>query len=117
MQDGPVFRDVDFLASEHGVDPRLQAGFLRQLQEKLEGFVGDAILRVVEVDPDSLGRHPLAALGIVGEELPEMQVPDLPIMRLRRPFQAGRAVSDWILVVIFIFLVFRFASYSVQQCQ
>ena len=91
VQDGPVFREVDFFAPEHGVDPRAQAGFLRQLQEELEGFVGNAILRVVEVDPDSLGRHPLAASEIVREELPEVQVPDFPIVGIEAiPGRAGR---------------------------
>ena len=80
VQDGPVLRDVDLLAAEHGVDPRSQAGFLGQLQEKLERFVGDAILRVVEVEPDRLDRHALAALGIIREELAQMQLPDLLIV-------------------------------------
>ena len=48
VQDRAVLRDVDLLAAKHGVDSRSQAGFLRQLEEKLEGFVGDAILRVIE---------------------------------------------------------------------
>ena len=90
VQNGTAFRDVDLLTPEHGVDPRLQAGFLRQLQEELEGFVGDAILRVIEVDAHSLGRHTLAACGIIREELPEMQVPDLPIVRFEAlPGRAG----------------------------
>ena len=72
VQDGPVFRDVDLLASEHGVDPRAQAGFLGQLQEELEGFVGDAILRVIEEEAHRLGRHALAARGIIREELAQM---------------------------------------------
>ena len=75
VQDGAVLRDVDLLAPEHGVDPGAQAGFLRQLQEELEGFVGDAILRVIEEDAHSLGRHPLAAPGIIREELPKVQSP------------------------------------------
>ena len=49
--------------------------FLGQLQEQLEGFVGDAILRVIEVDARSLERHPLAAPGIIGEQFAEMQSP------------------------------------------
>ena len=32
VQHGAVFGDVDFLAAEHGVDPRAQPGFLGQLQ-------------------------------------------------------------------------------------
>ena len=90
VQDGSAFRDVDLLTPEHGVDPRLQAGFLRQLHEELEGFVGDVILRVIEVDAHSLGRHPLAACGVIREELPEIQVPDLPIVRFEAlPGRAG----------------------------
>ena len=69
VQDGAVLGDVDLLAPEHGVDPLAQAGLLGQLQQELERLVGDAILRVVEVEPDRLGRQPLAALGVVGEEL------------------------------------------------
>ena len=94
VQDGPVLRDVDLLAAEHGVDPRSQAGFLRQLQEELEGLVGDAILRVIEEDAHGLGRHPLAALGIIREELPQVQFPDCLMVGASRAFQAGRAVSN-----------------------
>ena len=49
VQDSAVFRDVDLLAPEHGVDALAQSGFLGELQEQLERFVGDAILRVIEV--------------------------------------------------------------------
>ena len=71
VQDGAVLRDVDLFTPEHGVDPRSQAGFLCQLQEELEGFVGDAILRVIEEDAHSLapssarraGDHPRTASG------------------------------------------------------
>ena len=80
VQDRSVFRDVDLLASKHGVDPRSQAAFLRQLEEQLEGFVGDAILRVIEVEAHGLGRQALAAFGIVGEELSQMQFSDLLIV-------------------------------------
>ena len=75
MQDGPALRDVDLLALEHRVDPGAQAGFLRQLQKKFEGFVGDEILRVIEEDANSLGGHPLAAPWITREELPKVQSP------------------------------------------
>ena len=80
VQDGALLRDVDLLAAEHGVDPRPQAGFLGQLKQKLEGFVGDAILRVIEKDAHSLGRHPLAALGIVREQIAEMCLLDALIV-------------------------------------
>jgi hypothetical protein len=80
VQDGPVFRDVDLLTPEHGVDARAQAGFLRQLQEELEGFVGDAVLRVIQVEARRLGRHVLAALGVIGKELSEMERADIFLM-------------------------------------
>ena len=77
VQHGPVFRDVDSLPAEHGVDPPSQAGFLGQLKEKLEGFVGDPVLRVIQKEAHGLGCHALAALGVVCEKLPEMQIAGL----------------------------------------
>src|SRR5207344_1266017 len=47
---GPVLRDVDLLTVEHGVDARAQTRFLRQLQEELEGFVDDPVLRVIQIE-------------------------------------------------------------------
>jgi hypothetical protein len=85
-----VFRDVDFLASEHGLDPRPQTGFLRQLHEQLEGFVSDAILRVIEHDAHRFGRHPLAARGIVREQRAEVQVANCAIVSFEAlPGRAG----------------------------
>src|SRR5687768_12965432 len=46
VQDRPVLRDVDLVASKHGVNPRTQTGFAGQLQQQLQSFVGDAVLRV-----------------------------------------------------------------------
>jgi hypothetical protein len=80
VEDGPVLRDVDLLAAEHGVDPGAQAAFLRQLQKEFERFLGNAILGVIEVDANRLGGHALAAFGIIREKLPEMQFPDLPMV-------------------------------------
>ena len=80
VQDGPLLRDVDLLAPEHGIDASPQAGLLRQLQQEPEGFVGDAVLRIVKVDADGLRGHALSALWIVREELPQMKLPDSPVM-------------------------------------
>jgi hypothetical protein len=76
VQDGPLLRDVDLLAPEHGIDASPQAGLLRQLQKEPECLVGDAVLRIVKVDADGLSCHALPALWIVREELPKMQLPD-----------------------------------------
>ena len=72
VQDRPLLRGVDLLPSKHGVDPRSQARFLGQFDEELEGFAGDAVLRVVQEEAHSLGRHPLTALGIIREEVSQM---------------------------------------------
>ncbi len=76
MQDGSIFRDVDFLAAEHGVDPRPQIALLGQLHEQLERLVGDAMLRVIEENARRLGCHPLATPRVVGEERTKVQVPN-----------------------------------------
>jgi hypothetical protein len=72
MQDGTIFRDVDLVTLKHGVDTRTQARFLCQLQEEPEGFVGDTMLRVIEVETHCLSGQALAACGIIREELPQM---------------------------------------------
>ena len=72
VQDGAVFRDVDLVTSEHSVDARAQVGFLCQLQEELEGFVSDAILRIIQVEAHRLRPPARAACGIIGEELAEV---------------------------------------------
>ena len=73
VQHGAVLGDVDLLAAEHGVDPRAQARLLGQLRRSSrERLVGDAVLRVVEVEAGRLGGQALAALGIVGEELAQV---------------------------------------------
>ncbi len=97
----PVFRDVDLVTPEHGVDALAQAAFLGQLQEELEGFVRDAVLRVIEVDARGLSRQTLAAVGIIREELAEMQVPDFSWWAARA-FHAGRAVSDVFFVCMYV---------------
>ena len=95
VQHRAVFRDVDLLAAEHGVDPLAQAGLLRQLQQEPQRLVGDAVLRVVEVEAGGLRRQPLAACGIVREELAEMHVPDNVAMALERlPGGAFREEGD-----------------------
>src|SRR5712691_3927287 len=77
MQDSAVFRDVDFLAPEHGINTPPESGCIRELQEQLEGLVGDAILRVIEVDTYRFGRHTLAACGIIRKKLAQMELTDI----------------------------------------
>jgi len=105
VQHGPPLSDVDLLALEHGVDALSQAALLGQLQQEPHGFVGDAVLGVVEVHADRLGRQALAALRVVGEELTEVQAADLlvvgceglPCRALRQRGGGGRhGRSPWV---------------------
>ncbi len=57
VQDRAVFRDVDLFAPEHGVDAFAQAGFIGEPHEKLQRFIGDAVLRVIQIQTRSFGRH------------------------------------------------------------
>ena len=68
VQDRPVLRDVDLLAAEHGVDPLTQAGFLGQLHEQLERFVGDAVLGVIQVEAPPPRRSNARRAGVVRKE-------------------------------------------------
>jgi hypothetical protein len=47
------------------------------LQQELEGFVSDAILRVVQLEAQRFGRHTLATFRVVCEELAQMQLTDI----------------------------------------
>ena len=84
VQDGAVLGDVDLLAPEHGVDAVAEAGPLRERDEEAEGLVGDAVLGVVEVDAVDLDGQALAAVGIVGEQVAEVDVAQLVEVRVER---------------------------------
>ena len=93
MQHGAVLREVDLLPAEHGVDALAQAGFRRQLQQELEGFVGDAVLGVIQEEARRLRGHALAAFRVSREELPQMQLPGLLVVRRER--LPGLAFGKW----------------------
>ena len=84
---------VDLLAREHGVDARPQAGRLGQREQEPQGLVGDAVLRVVEVEGDRLEREPLAPLRVLREERPQMNVAHLPVV-LRSAAQAAGIMRE-----------------------
>ncbi len=84
---------VDRIAAEHGVDPVPQARFLGQLQQELQRLVRDPMLRVVKEQSGGLGREPLAASGVGGEQLPE--VPVAHRLRMSLECLPGRQVTQW----------------------
>jgi hypothetical protein len=77
MQDCTVFRDVDPVTPEHGIDALAKSAFFRQVQEESERFIRDAIFRVIEKDARGLHGQTLSTLGIIREELAQVHVPDL----------------------------------------
>jgi hypothetical protein len=62
----------------------LQCGLLGQAEKETEGLVGDAVLRVVEIDARGLGRQPLAPPQVLGEQVPQVAVGDLVVVALQR---------------------------------
>jgi hypothetical protein len=44
VQDRSTFSNVDLLTAKHRVDSLPQPGFLRETDQQLQGFIGDAVL-------------------------------------------------------------------------
>ena len=84
VEHGPVLGDVDVLAAEHGVDAVAQTALLGERDEEPHGLVGDAVLRVVEADAGGLDHEPLAPVGVVGEQLAQVDVLHAGVVRLQR---------------------------------
>jgi hypothetical protein len=59
---------------EHRVDSCSHARLFRQLKKKSERFIGDAVLRVIEVKANGPERQTLTTLRIVCKKLPQMQL-------------------------------------------
>src|ERR1700678_154444 len=97
MQNRAFLGEVDLVAAKHRIDVRAQPRFLRQLQKKLEGFIRDAVLRIIQEDARALGRQPFATCRILGKKLSQMRVLDwfvvslesLPRLSLRKSFNFG----------------------------
>jgi hypothetical protein len=89
VQDSPILGQVDPVTAEHRIDALAQAALLGQTTEQRDGLVGDAILRVVQIESDRLRGQALAADRVGGEELAEVPLPDRLVVRLeclpRRP--------------------------------
>ena len=85
MQNRAVLGDVDALAAEHGVHALAQPTFVRQPQEQTQRLAREAVFRVVEVQTDRLEGETIAALGVVGEQLSQMDVTQGGLMRLQCP--------------------------------
>ena len=88
VEHGAVLGDVDVVAAEHGIDPPAQPAGLGQGQEEADRLVGDAVLRVVEVQPGPFGDEALAPVRVLGEEVPQVAILQLLVVRpQRRPLR------------------------------
>ena len=87
-------RHIDRVAPKHGIDALTQTRFLGEAQQQLHGFVGDAILGIIEIESCRLGHQSLAALGILIEELAKMQALDRLAMGLERSPSRALAQCD-----------------------
>jgi hypothetical protein len=92
VQHCPALGDVDLLAGEHGVDALAQARLLREPQQQAQRVVGDAVLRIVEVDAAGLESHPLAASGVIGEQVAQVDIAHLGVVIVQ--FLPGAAVEQ-----------------------
>jgi hypothetical protein len=77
-----LFSGIDLLSAEHRIDTLAQAAGIRQSHEKADRLVGDAVLRIVEVQAGAYGHEALAARGVVSEQ--RTQVPIVHLLEVRR---------------------------------
>ena len=89
MQHRPALGGVDLFAREHGIAVRGKPALLRQLQQQLHSLVGNAVLRVVEVNVLERSRQPRAPLGVLLEDFAQVLGRDRLVMGLER-FPGGK---------------------------
>ena len=72
VQYGAAFGHVDLVAIEHGIDRAAKIGLFGQINQQLEGFFGDQVLRVINQDVAAEGKGKLVkALRVLREQILE----------------------------------------------
>src|SRR5208282_1542074 len=84
VQHRAAFRDVDLLATKHCVTTVSNASLVGQLYQQPNGFIGNSVLRIVEVKAGSLSSQSLAAPGIAGKQLSQVDILKLLVVSLQR---------------------------------
>ena len=84
MQDRALFGSVDLVAAEHGIDPLAQGAGFGKRHQQAQRLVGDAVLRIVQVDAGRFRDQPFATRWIGGKQLAEVPAPDLSAMLSER---------------------------------
>ena len=69
VQHRPALGDIDGSTPEHCIDPFAQPALIGKPHQELNRLAGDAILRVIEVDPGGVECKALAARRILREEV------------------------------------------------
>ena len=72
MKHSAVLRDIDLVASKHGVDSLPQPRFVGKLQQQSERFIRDPVLGIVEIKSHGFNRQTLPAFAIIGKEFVQM---------------------------------------------
>src|SRR5262245_46722268 len=96
VQHCAVLRDVDLVAAEHRLHALLEPGLSGELDQQLQRLVGHAVFGVVKIESHGLDREPLAALGVLCKELPQMQIFEPLVVRLQR-FPCRERAQAWYL--------------------
>jgi hypothetical protein len=72
---------VDRIAAEHRRGALGNAALAREVEKQAHGLVVDPVLRVVEVQAGRIEHHPLAAAGVLREQLAQVAPSDLVAVR------------------------------------
>ena len=83
VQHRPLLGDVDLLAAKHGIPPLFHPPFPGQLEQQAQGFVGNPILGVVQVQTGAFDGQPCPTLWVIGKQLPKMNIFDFLVVRLQ----------------------------------
>ena len=81
VEHGPVLGGVDVGAGEHGVTAGLDAGGPGQVDQERQRLVGDPMLGVVQDEIAGSGGQTGRPLGVVGEELAQVEIADVAEVR------------------------------------
>ena len=84
VQHGAVLGEVDLVAAEHRVDAFAQAAVCGEVHQQLQGLGGEAMLGVIQIQPQRFEREAFAALRVLRKQRPELNVFDLLIVSGQR---------------------------------
>jgi hypothetical protein len=94
VKDRTVLGDIGFAAGEHSVDAFRQFRVFCELEQKLERFIDDAILRIIQFDTHGRGGEAFAAGRIIGEQIAQMPIPNLFMVRFQSVPRAASRGRD-----------------------